>query len=140
MESHQLTSEIINKYKDKSIQWLVGNAQFYFNKFIRLRDFNKGCISCGGKVEHAGHYLSAGHHQALRFMESNCSGQCLRCNHFLRGNAINYRINLIKRIGEVKVTNLEDAAAYYNKVGFKHSRLSLIETILTYREKCKYFK
>ena len=133
-----ITPEQIKQYEGKSIHWLVGNAQLYFNKYIRERDKNSRCISCdNGKPEQAGHYFSAGHHQALRFNEMNCWGQCLRCNHFLRGNLINYRLGLLIRIGEAKLTELENLAAYYKRTGFKHDRLSLIETIITYRNKLK---
>lgn len=93
--------------KQKSIPKLLTSCQNYFNKWIRLRDQDKGCISCGGKVQEAGHYLSRGHHGALRFNEMNVNGQCTRCNCFLHGNLINYRSGLVKRYGEDKVILLE---------------------------------
>lgn len=77
------------------------------NSFIRLRDRDFGCVSCGGSVEQAGHYRSVGSHPELRFEPLNISGQCLRCNHFLSGNLIDYRMNLVKRIGAEKVEWLE---------------------------------
>lgn len=61
-------------------------------------------------MDHAGHYFSAGHYSELRFSEMNCNGQCLRCNYFLSGNQIGYRIGLIKKYGEGNVKLLENSA------------------------------
>ena len=101
---------VVSKKKELSLPKLTAKAQTTFNSWIRLRDKDKGCISCGGEVHHAGHYLSAGHHGHLRFNEMNVNGQCLRCNNFLHGNLINYRIGLVKRYGEQKVQYLESCA------------------------------
>ena len=101
---------VVSKKKELTLPKLTAKAQQVFNAWIRERDKDKGCISCGGEVHHAGHYLSAGHHGHLRFNEMNVSGQCLRCNNFLHGNLINYRQGLVKRIGESKVLLLESMA------------------------------
>lgn len=89
---------------------LLAKTQTVFNKFIRNRDKQKGCISCGSEVTEAGHYFSQGHHSALRFNEMNTNGQCVRCNRFLHGNLINYRKGLVARYGEEKVLMLENSA------------------------------
>lgn len=76
-------------------------AQYWFNRYIRLRDAEKPCISCGtfnGKMN-AGHYRSVGTQPQLRFNEKNVHKQCEHCNSYLSGNLIEYRKNLIKRIG-----------------------------------------
>ena len=91
-------------------QWLK-EVQTLYNAWIRLRDSGKPCISCGsftGK-QNAGHYRSVGSAPELRFDETgrNCSLQCEKCNSYLSGNLINYRINLIKRIGIDAVEWLE---------------------------------
>lgn len=101
--------------KEKTLPKLLKDAQTVFNKFIRERDKDKGCISCGSGVDHAGHYFSQGHHSKLRFNEVNVNGQCLRCNNFLHGNLINYRIGLVKRYGEQKVLMLESSARWVKK-------------------------
>lgn len=98
------------KPNKSSIPALTKKAQTVFNAWIRRRDSDKGCISCGGQVDHAGHYLSAGHHGHLRFNEMNVNGQCLRCNNFLHGNLINYRQGLVNRYGKQKVQYLESCA------------------------------
>ena len=85
--------------------------QILFNKWIRLRDNDKGCVSCGvfsAEEYHAGHWISATY-QSLRFNENNVHKQCSRCNTHLRGNPIPYRIELIKRIGLAQVEELENS-------------------------------
>lgn len=100
-------------------KWLK-EAQAAFNKFIRLRDYNEPCISCdkpatkdrrylfntGGDWD-CGHYRSVGSMPSIRFEESNAHKQCKKCNQFLSGNVADYRIRLIKRIGEEKLSWLE---------------------------------
>lgn len=118
--------------KIQSIPKLKNKAQAVFNKFIRLRDADKGCISCGAGVTEAGHYYSQGHHSALRLNEINTNGQCTRCNRFLHGNLINYRSGLIKRYGEQKVLLL-DVSAKTTRVK-KWSRTELIAIIEHYKK------
>ena len=84
-------------------------AQEAFNGWIRARDHAQGCISCGtrdGKVN-AGHYLSTGARPELRFEPLNVHRQCERCNTYLHGNLIAYRINLVARVGQEVVDLLE---------------------------------
>ena len=85
-------------------------AQAAFNSYIRLRDANRPCISCGRFHEgqnHAGHYLSVGANPALRFEPLNVWKQCAPCNVYLSGNAVNYRRALVELIGIEKVEWLE---------------------------------
>ena len=96
------------KLKSRS-EWLK-DAQSVFNKFIRLRDKNEPCISCGKYHKgqyHAGHYRSVGACPELRFCELNVHKQCAPCNDHKSGNIIKYRINLVKKIGVDKVEWLE---------------------------------
>ena len=88
--------------------WLK-DLQKVFNLYIRLRDKNKPCISCQTypKKSNAGHYLSVGARPELRFNEDNVHLQCEHCNSYLSGNQIEYRKNLIKKIGLEKVEWLE---------------------------------
>lgn len=98
--------------KTVSLPKLLKKAQVVFNKFVRLRDEGKGCISCGATVTEAGHYRSQGHYSSLRFNEMNTNGQCTRCNCFLHGNLIEYRKGLVKRYGEERVLMLENAGSF----------------------------
>ena len=96
------------KLKSRS-DWLK-DTQVVFNKYIRLRDQDDGCISCGSRsayAYHAGHYRSIGSAGHLRFNEQNCHRQCSACNTHLSGNLIRYRLGLIRKIGIHAVEALE---------------------------------
>ncbi|MCV4343302.1 recombination protein NinG [Pseudomonas capsici] len=90
-------------------------AQIAFNAYIRLRDQLAGhlCISSGraldwsGNQTDAGHYRSVGSAPHLRFDERNCHAQSKQDNRFLSGNAVDYRVGLIARIGLEAVEALE---------------------------------
>lgn len=89
--------------------WLK-EAQTEFNAFIRERDAADPCISCGRHHAgqwHAGHFRSVGAQPALRFDETNVHKQCAPCNNHLSGNVIEYRLRLIKKIGQEAVALLE---------------------------------
>ncbi|MCK5537586.1 MAG: recombination protein NinG [Bacteroidales bacterium] len=89
---------------------LIVVAQKTVNKYIRLRDKDLPCISChkvGGRVE-AGHFMSVGSNSHIRFDENNIHSQCHTCNCHLSANLINYRINLIDKIGIEEVERLEN--------------------------------
>lgn len=84
--------------------------QKWVNKFIRLRDKDEPCISCGRYHQgqwHAGHYRSRGACPELRFNEDNIHKQCSACNNYKSGNAIEYRIRLVNKIGLERVEFLE---------------------------------
>lgn len=91
------------------------DAQKAFNEFIRVRDQLAGhpCISSGRPLDWAGNAVDAGHYRSvgaaphLRFDERNCHAQSKQDNRYLSGNAIDYRIGLIKRIGRDEVELLE---------------------------------
>lgn len=121
------------KQSDRSYQLKL--AQAAFNKFIRLRDNGQPCISCQrvhGGQNHAGHYRSIGAYPSLRFTEDNCHLQCAPCNNHKSGNPIDYRINLIKKIGLDRVEWLEK-----DHPSKKLSIQEIIEIKKTYKEKVK---
>lgn len=90
-------------------EWLK-EAQSEFNRYIRERDKDLPCISCGQHRSSydAGHFRSVGAAPQLRFDEDNCHKQCVHCNQHLSGNALEYRSRLIARIGIDRVSRLED--------------------------------
>ena len=98
------------KERLKSRRDWVKDAQTAFNAYIRTRDSSLPCISCqrfhSGQY-HAGHYRTVGANPELRFNELNVHKQCAPCNDHLSGNLINYRINLVKKIGIDSVEWLE---------------------------------
>ena len=86
----------------------VRELQIVFNKFIRLRDKNEGCISCEKPLNtkfDAGHFYSTGSYPELRF---NDFGQCVFCNQHKHGNLIEYGERLHTRIGLVKILRLKE--------------------------------
>lgn len=113
---------------------LKKEAQKHFNKYIRLRDKDLPCISCGkteAKAWHAGHYWAMGMNSALRYSEDNVNKQCNSCNKWGHGNLLNYRLNLVKKIGEDRVKWLDE-----NHNGTKKwTRDELEQLISTYKEK-----
>lgn len=77
--------------------------QIIFNRFIRVRDKGKNCISCGLKINgtpHASHFMSVGSHPSLRFNEYNVHSSCSQCNLHLHGNLVEYSLRLPERIGD----------------------------------------
>lgn len=120
--------------KTKS-DWLK-KLQAVFNRYIRLRDKDQPCISCGryhqGKYD-AGHYRSVGAYPELRFNEDNVHRQCVPCNQYKGGNGIEYRLGLIERIGLERVEFLERK----DHPPLKLSNDEIKALIKMYKEKCK---
>jgi len=126
------------KYLKYSISDLIAIAQKHFNAYIRKRDIDKGCISCGAKITEAGHYYSAGSCSLLRFNEKNVHGQCYACNEILDANLIEYRKGLISRFDEKTVLELDYIADIYKKIQFKWDKIELIEIIDKYKHAVKH--
>ncbi|MCF5179615.1 recombination protein NinG [Pseudomonas syringae pv. syringae] len=86
------------------------DTQQAFNEWVRHRDAALPCVSCGrhheGKYD-AGHYRTVRSNPALRFEPLNCHKQCVPCNQHKSGNVIEYRIELVRRIGIANVEWLE---------------------------------
>lgn len=98
------------KEKNKPRSAYMKEAQAAFNAWVRERDQALPCISCGrhhqGKYD-AGHYRTVGSNPALRFEPLNCHKQCVPCNQHKSGDIVNYRINLVAKIGAGNVAWLE---------------------------------
>lgn len=124
----------------KTIPTLIKEAQHVFNAFIRERDRQGGrnCISSGrvldwsGNGVDAGHYRSVGSASHLRFNENNCHAQSKHDNQWKSGNAVDYRLGLIARIGLEAVEALEN-----NNTPHKWTREELIAIKAQYRAKLK---
>ena len=109
--------------------------QISVNTYVRLRDKDLPCVSCGrSDVEefHAGHFI-ASTNSFLRFNELNIHKQCSYCNTHLRGNLIPYRQELIKRIGVSEVEKLESQV----KLPFKITIPEIQEMIKLFKQKIK---
>ncbi|WP_278929607.1 recombination protein NinG [Pseudomonas qingdaonensis] len=100
----------VRKEKLKSRADHMREAQVVFNQWVRLRDEALPCISCGrhhqGKYD-AGHYRTTAACPELRFDPLNVHKQCSPCNTQLSGNIVEYRLELIRRIGQEQVDWIE---------------------------------
>lgn len=89
----------------------INLAQQAVNRYIRERDKDKPCVSCGtmnAKKWDAGHYRTVAAAPQLRFDERNIQKQCVPCNQHKSGNIVPYRSELIRRIGLNAVEELEN--------------------------------
>jgi hypothetical protein len=99
-------------------QW-TKEAQIAFNAYIRARDQLAGyaCISSGRALDWSGNGVDAGHFRSvgsaphLRFHEDNVHAQSKHDNQYKSGNAVDYRLGLIARIGLARVEALESDQA-----------------------------
>ena len=120
---------------------LLKLAQIAFNAFIRARDADKPCISCGKPPSaqtnqtDAGHFRSVGSAPHMRFVENNVHGQCKHCNQYLAGNVLAYRKGLIERIGLEAVEALEA-----DQTPRKYTHDELRDLAASYRAKLRELK
>ena len=135
-EYDKVTKELKKKLKTRGDY--LRECQTAFNAFIRLRDKDLPCISCQrhhtGQY-HAGHYRSVGSAPELRFNELQVNAQCSACNNYLSGNLIEYRKNLIKKIGLDAVERIEG-----NHDMPKLSIQEIQELTVFYKQKIKEIK
>lgn len=108
-------AKVINRERKENLKTLteyLNDAQTEFNKYIRIRDKAAPCISCGTTnpcIQYAaGHFRTVAAASQLRFNEDNCHKQCnANCNKHKSGNITEYRINLVKKIGQYRVEQIE---------------------------------
>jgi len=130
----------VKREKLKNIATLIREAQVAFNAFIRERDKQAGhrCISSNRPLDWSGNGVDAGHYRSrgaaphLRFNEANCHAQSKQDNRYGSGNVVEYRLNLIARIGLAAVEALEADNTVH-----KWTREELIEIKATYQRKLK---
>jgi len=136
------TREKLEKLKTRSDY--LKDAQKAFNAFIRARDKDLPCISCGttegagqlkGGYWDCGHYRSTGSAPHMRFAENNAHKQCKRCNRQLGGNMVNYRKGLVAKIGLEAVEAIEA-----DQTIRKWSKDDLKAICATYRAKLREVK
>jgi hypothetical protein len=133
----------VKRERMKSLSQLKTEAQRAFNHFIRERDRQAGhaCISSGRPLDWSGNGVDAGHYRSvgaaahLRFDERNCHAQSKHDNQYRSGNAVDYRIGLIARIGLAAVESLEA-----DNTPHKWTRDELRELKATYAAKLRELK
>jgi hypothetical protein len=123
----------VMKEKLKTHKDYLRDLQKVFNSYIRLRDKDLECVSCGcsmqGRKGDASHFYSVGGNANLRFNEDNVHLACVPCNQHKHGNIAEYAIRLPLRIGVERFEALKEKR---NKV----VKLSIDEI----NEKIKYYK
>lgn len=127
------------KEKLKTLTNLEDDAKKSFQKWVRERDKNKPCVSCGTRTSDiwdGGHFYKAEIYSGLIFDERNCHKQCRKCNRFLGGNENNYRLRLIEKFGEAFVLQLDADAIKLKQYRFERSELKNLKRMYDkkYRE------
>ncbi len=87
----------------KSLSSELEKTKVLVNKYVRLRDVGKPCISQNipyQKDHDAGHCYSVKQYSGLRFDLDNIHGQSVYANRYLEGDETNYLLNLPNRIGK----------------------------------------
>ncbi|WP_241569178.1 recombination protein NinG [Rosenbergiella collisarenosi] len=105
----------IRKLELKPDSHFKKQAQQAFNTFIRTRDHDQPCISCGetnppdlhGGQWDCGHFKTVGGFPELRFVEKNAYRQCKSCNagsakYGQKAATVSqqYEANLVRRFGQ----------------------------------------
>ena len=100
------TRQALERIKPRA-QWMK-EAQTAVNRYVRLRDRDKGCVSCDrpatwGGQWHASHFRSVGAASAVRFNLWNIHKACAQCNLHKSGNIAAYTPRLIAKMGQERV-------------------------------------
>lgn len=122
--------------KKPSISRLKKKLWEIFSKWVRLRDADiygiVGCVTCGKRdlwVEmQAGHFIH-GHSKVTFLDERNVHPQCVKCNHYLSGNLIEYSEFMRRTYGQDTI----DALREIRHQIWKPSRQELEELIEHYK-------
>lgn len=96
--------------EQKPLSYWAERAQRQVNRYVRLRDRGRPCVSCGTPWQpsfQAGHWLTTKARPELRYHLDNISAQCIHCNLYKSGNQQLYRVALVERIGSERVEALE---------------------------------
>ena len=112
---------------------LKNKAQKVFNAFIRERDKDLWCISCGSfNTAHASHFYAAGKYTGLCFDVDNVHLSCVKCNTFESGNLHEYRKRLLIKIGEKRLKELDLKSDLFRFKKWDRQELEFI--IITYKK------
>lgn len=120
----------VNKKARTSLGALKQQTERLFNKYVRIRDEGKPCISSNIPYKSdfdAGHCFSVKSYEGLRYDFDNVHGQSIGDNRFKDGNEKEYLLNLPSRIGKERTDKLVERAMEYKKNGHKFSRPELMD-------------
>lgn len=106
-----------------------------FAAYIRLRDKDKPCISCGKYVElEAGHFYGRSN-LAVKWDEMNVHGQCVDCNRYKNGNRMSFGRGIAMRYGDSVVEALDRRS----QERIKLKSYEILEKIEIYQNKLRNF-
>ncbi len=101
---------------------IKGRMEHWINKIVRLIDYGHPDISSGKPygqyTVHAGHFISKGGNETLRFNLLNIWAQADFDNTYGGGNVTDYRANLIKTFGQELMDEIDGLKAKYPRIGF----------------------
>lgn len=142
-EKKSIESEKTKKMREnvKTLSQYEAEAKRSFQKWVRLRDAGKNCISCDKPTNDpaGGHFYPAGIYSGLMFNPDNCHLQCnTACNKNLSGNLLEYRKGLIKRYGSYFVENLDKLSNELRN--YKYTKQELIDIKKKYDLLIKFIK
>lgn len=124
--------------KQKTLAKLKKELEVIVNKYIRLRDNGKPCVSCGEfKTLQAGHYYAVQGYDSLRFDPDNIHGECAGCNCFNESHLILYSKNIVGRIGQERLDALDERAADYKRNGYRWTRIEIEEKKILFKKLLK---
>jgi len=121
----------------------LDNTRIIVNKFIRMRDKGKNCISCGFPLKgvyDAGHVFSVKQHSGIRFYEPNIFGQCMQCNRYNEGEHVKAKLNAKERLTVNEYDNLEKRAKIALRIPHTWTRTELKEIRKEFSNKIKQLK
>ena len=115
---------------------LKTNLNRLFAAYIRMRDKDKPCISCGKNTDdkEAGHFYPRSN-LAVTWDEMNVHGQCIKCNRYEGGNRPAFGRGIAIRYGESVVEALD----IRSQARIKLKSYELMEKIEHYKNKLKNF-
>ena len=124
---------------DLTVKKLEKRLDFYFSKFIRLRDSDGNgivkCCTCGKfkrwKEVDCGHYSKR--NRAHRFTEKNCAAQCKWCNGRMKGQADFHALYIDGKYGTGTAIELRESES----ILIKHPREWYIMKMEHYKERGK---
>lgn len=128
--------------KKVTLPKLKKQALDLFTQLIKLehqRDGKMKCFTCNKPLQpntsdcQLGHFLPRGVYPGLTFNRDNVRLQCMRCNVWLHGNIIEFRIRLVNEIGEQGVLELES----FRHDSYKLTRSDYLEMIQEFKEEIK---
>lgn len=94
--------------------YLEAKAQDAINGFVRVRDYEEGCISCDKTRYwdgqwHAGHLIPVGRSSFLRYHLWNINKQCSQCNKHNGGMVAEHERGIVRRYGQARLDFLKAA-------------------------------